>query len=211
MNLRKILRECGKKYSDILGIKLGSRRESEFFKWFIASMFFGARITEAIAINTYKEFRKRKLLSYRNMKKASWQKLVDALDEGGYVRYDFSTADDLMACMKLLGKKYGGRVSRIHEKASGSRDLEERLLEFRGVGPVTAAIFLRDLRCVWKRAEPELTPLENAGARALGIKDVNSFWKKKKVRGYGLANLQTALMRLGRMKRKGINITELIK
>ncbi len=201
-DLKRILREHGKKYSEILGIKLKSGKESEFFKWFMASILFGARINETIVINTYKSFEKNSLLSFKNMRKAGWNRLVRVLDDGGYVRYDESTADDLIACMKLLEKKYRGKLTNVHTAAKDSKDLEEMLQEFPGVGPTTTNIFLRDLRGIWKKADPKLGNLARMAAKQLKIKDVKEFWGKNKVRGYDFANFETALMRLGREERR---------
>jgi len=210
--LKQILEKYGKKYSDILGIKLKSGKDSEIFKWFIASILFGARINETIAINTYREFERRGLLSFERMRRASWEELVEALDEGGYVRYDFSTADDLLECMRLLGERYNGSLNKLHESSLDSKNLEERVQEFRGVGPITTNIFLRDLRGIWKKADPKLGHLARNAARELGIKDVKEFWKKNKVPGYDFANFETALMRLGREgRRKRCKISLLIR
>jgi hypothetical protein len=38
-------------YSEELGIDLGKNDEGELFKWFLASILFGARISETIAKN----------------------------------------------------------------------------------------------------------------------------------------------------------------
>jgi len=53
----------------------------------------------------------------------------------------------------------------------GSRDahdLELRLLAFYGIGPVTANIFLRELRPFWLKADPEPLPMV-AGAVAASV------------------------------------------
>ncbi|MEM3075355.1 MAG: hypothetical protein QW590_00850 [Candidatus Bilamarchaeaceae archaeon] len=201
-NLKGILQRYGEKYSDILGIKLKSKKDSELFKWFIASILFGARITETIVLNTYKEFARRGLLSFERMKRANWNELVGALDAGGYVRYDFSTADDLISCMKLLGDKYRGSLNRLHKLAKDSKDLEKRLQEFRGIGPTTTTIFLRDLRGVWKKANPSLGHLATAAAKELGIRNAKEFWTEHRIPGYDFVNFETALMRLGREARR---------
>ncbi len=211
MNLKKILQKYGKKYSDILGIKLGTKKEGDIFKWFIASIFLGARINETLALRTYKQFEAEGLLSFQSMKKCTWEELVEVLDAGGYVRYDFSTASNLLAITKLLEKKYNGKLGNLHAKAESPAELEARVQEFRGVGPVTTNIFLRELRGVWKKAEPPLGHLAKKAAKELGIKEPVSFWKKNKVRGYDFVNFETALMRLGReARRKKCSVKNLI-
>jgi len=200
--IKRLLESRGKKYSETLGIRLRTGKSAETFKWFIASILMGARISETLAIRTYRQFEKDGLLSFEKMSRASWDSLVASLDAGGYVRYDFSTADDLIACMKLLKERYDGDLDGLHRQAKDSRDLEARLQEFRGVGPVTTNIFLRDLRGVWKKADPPLGHLAKKAAGELGIRDAKEFWKKNKVRGYDFANFETALMRLGRESRR---------
>ncbi len=201
-DLRKVLRKYGKKYSELLGIKLKGGKDNEIFKWFIASILFGARINETIAVNTYKAFEKNNLLNFKSMRKASWNRLVHVLDDGGYVRYDESTASNLIVCVKLLERKYKGKISNIHKTAKDNKDLEERLQEFKGIGPTTVNIFLRDLRGIWKKADPKLGHLARIAAKQLKIKDAKEFWKENKVRGYDFVNFETALMRLGREARR---------
>jgi len=210
--LKKFLLLYGKTYSGMLGIRLSPKKEGGIFKWFIASILLGARITESLAIRTYRQFGADGLLSFGKMSKASWDDLVTSLDKGGYVRYDFGTASDLVSVMKLLKGKYKGRLNSVHTLAMDPADLGKRLQEFRGIGPVTAGIFLRELRGVWPKADPPLLGLAAKAASELGIKDPVSFWQKNKVRGSSYVNFETALMRIGRearrKKRSAMNIAK---
>jgi len=187
----KLIRNFGKTYSEQLGIDLESRREKEIFKWFLASILFGKRIGENIAIKTYQEFEKRGLITPDKILEAGWDRLVDALDTGGYVRYDFSTADRLLEVMKDL-KKYGG-LGNIHRKAKNEKDLEEKLRQFKGIGPVTVGIFLRELRHIWEKANPEPSRFTKIGATNLGI-NINRF--KRNTRNF--VSLECALLRVGK-------------
>jgi hypothetical protein len=49
-------------YSEELGIDLAGGTDREYFKWFLASVLFGARISETIARNTYRAFERHGLL-----------------------------------------------------------------------------------------------------------------------------------------------------
>lgn len=60
------------------------------------------------------------------------------------MRYDYSTATKLLDISRELKEKYG-TLSSLFRKSENKKDLEKKLLEFKGVGPVTAKIFLRDL------------------------------------------------------------------
>ena len=132
-------------FSEDLGINLKSGKEEELFKWFLACLLFGKPIQQEVAKRTYFEFEKEKILSWEEILKAGWDRLVEILDRGHYVRYDFSTATKLLEICKELKKKYG-TLSNFYRQSKNKKDLEKRLLEFKGVGPVTVKIFLRDLK-----------------------------------------------------------------
>jgi len=134
-------------YSKDLGIDLTI--PSGRFKWFLASILFGARISEKIAMKTYRTFEKYDVLSPEKILDAGWDELVKILDEGGYVRYDFSTATKLLNITKELREKYGS-LEELYSHSNSTEELKSKLMEFKGVGEVTSQIFLRELRGVWK-------------------------------------------------------------
>ncbi len=97
--------------------------------------------------------------------------------EGGYVRYDERKSTQILKdCETLLGD-YGGSLKKLHETSSDSEDLERRLLQFFGVGPVTANIFLRELRPFWRLADPAPLPIVRELASRFQI-DLDGFDRK---------------------------------
>jgi hypothetical protein len=62
-----------------------------------------------------------------------------------YVRYDFSTATKLLEISKELKQRYGS-LGNLLRQEKNRKDSEMRLQEFRGIGPVTTRIFLRELK-----------------------------------------------------------------
>lgn len=160
----------GRLYSEELGIDLKKNSDDELFRWFLAAKLFGARISERIAANTYKAFERYGLLSPEKILKAGWDFLVNPImREGGYVRYDERTSRQILRDCETLQVEYGGSLKRLHAEAGDSRDLEARLQRFYGVGPVTVNIFLRELRTVWSKADPEPLPIVRRQAEAAGI------------------------------------------
>ena len=135
----------GKIYSKDLGIDLKSEKEKEIFKWFLACLLFGKPIQQEVAKRTYFEFEKARILTPEKILKAGWDKLVEVLDRGGYVRYDFSTATKLLEICNELKEKYGS-LTNFFKRSKNKKDLAKRLQEFKGIGPVTTRIFLRDLK-----------------------------------------------------------------
>lgn len=184
-------------YSEQLGIELGRRTDREYFKWFLASLLFGARISETIAGNTYRAFARHRLLTPRTILDAGWETLVHTImREGGYVRYDGRKSTQILRDCTALLEQYRGRLSRLHELATSSADLESRLLAFYGVGPVTVNIFLRELRPHWRKADPEPLPVVRVLARELGI-DLDAY----KRNSISFVRLEAGLIRARRRAR----------
>lgn len=132
-------------YSKDLGINLESGKEEEIFKWFLACLLFGKPIQQEVAKRTYFEFEKAGILSPEKILEAGWDKLVEILDRGHYVRYDFSTATKLLEISKELKKKHKS-LKNLIKTSKNKKDLAKKLQEFKGIGPVTTRIFLRDLK-----------------------------------------------------------------
>jgi len=213
-NLEESLESFGKRYSEILGINLSAGKDEEIFKWFLASLLFGAPITESSVIKTYKCFEKNDVLTPRKILKTGWDGLVKILDEGSYTRYDFKTADKLLEVMKNLIEKYNGELSQIHSEAFDARDLETRLKDLgKGIGNVTVSIFLREMRDLWKKADPPPTALEMLAAKESrlvredatpeeALEQLKAYWIRNRVSGRSFVNFETALVRLGKEMRK---------
>lgn len=165
-------------YSEELGIDLSSRRDSEYFRWFLASLLFGARISETTAKNTYRAFLRHGLDTPRKILNAGWDFLVyPVMREGGYVRYDGRKSDQVLRDCQSLIEDYGGKLSRLEAAASDSADLEARIDAFYGVGPVTVNIFLRELRPFWRKADPEPLPVVRTAAERLHV-DLDRYDRK---------------------------------
>ncbi len=112
---------------------------------------------------------------------------MEILDSGGYVRYDFSTATKLLGIMTDLKARYGS-LEELYHQSSGSPDLIRRLQEFKGVGPTTTQIFLRELRGIWGIECPVSTIAKDVAVK-LNI-NLDDF------KGSELARVETALVKL---------------
>jgi len=165
-------------YSEELGIDLAQGSDAAYFRWFLASLLLGARISETIAKNTYRRFVHHHLTTPRRIVDAGWDFLVNpVMREGGYVRYDGRKSTQVLRDCETLLTEYGGSLRRLHDAAHDARDLEARLLAFYGVGPVTMNIFLRELRPFWAKADPDPLPTVKILAKRLSI-DLARFQRK---------------------------------
>lgn len=213
INLHQLLKEYGKLFSEELGIN----PKNEPFKWFLASILFGARISTTIAKNTYKAYEGAGLTTPEKIAQIDWLQLIEVHGRGGYVRYDGITAEYMHGIAEKLVRDYNGDTEKLDELSKNSEELEQRLFEFRGIGPVTAKIFLRELRGIWKNADPEPTPIEIMASKALGIietkenvlEKLKTFWTKNKIEGYDFRNFEAALVRIGLKLRRGKKLEEI--
>ncbi len=210
--VRTLVARVPGRFSLELGLRLSSRRPKEFFLWFLAAILYGARISGSIVTRTHAEFVRRGLTSPQAIVKTGWDGLVDALDVGGYVRYDFKTATKLLEVMTHLNDQYGGDLENLHDVAVDDRDVETRLKALgKGIGDVTVQIFLRELRGIWPKAQPTLSPLSMLAVRDLGLcptaegngtrvtmDRLRVLWKRAGVEGKSFSDFESALVRLGR-------------
>ena len=110
----------------------------------LACLLFGKPIQQEVAKRAYFELIKEGLIRPDAIIEAGWDKLVEVLDRGHYVRYDFSTATKLLDASKTLKEKYG-TLTNLLRQSKTIDELRSRLQEFKGVGPKTTEIFLRDI------------------------------------------------------------------
>ncbi len=204
----ELVKRLGGRYASALGIDLASIDAGERFKWLLAAVLYGTRISEALATRTWNEFAAHGVLTPERIQATGWDGLVDILDAGGYVRYDYKTATKLLEVCAALMRDYGGSLDALHDAAADPRDLENRLKALgKGIGDTTVAIFLRELRGIWPRAEPPLSPLALAAAAVLGylrpgnadraLAELRKAWAADGQPAGGFAEFESALVREG--------------
>jgi endonuclease III len=128
-----------------LGIHLRSGRERDLFRWLLACLLFGKPVQQEVAARAYRELLRAGLSTPDAILDAGWDRLVEVLDQGHYVRFDFSTATKLLDVCRALTERYG-TVRRLLAASTSPADLSRRLQAFKGVGPTTTSVFLRDVR-----------------------------------------------------------------
>lgn len=196
MNVKEFVEKFGQPYSEMLGIDLDSSKNEEITKWFLASILYSKPIRESSATETYKVFEEHGILTTSKIAGAGWDGLVSLLDEGGYTRYDFSTAERLLEIFGNLHRFYNDDLNQLHASAIDSRDLEKKLQDLgKGIGAITVGVFLRDMRNIWSKADPIPSPLVRAGMKKMHIKDLKKFAKENRL---DITRLETALLRLAK-------------
>src|SRR3990170_3859222 len=115
--LAALLASHGQLFSVHLGIDLEGLDSGELFKWFLASLLFGARITESVAARTYRAFVAHRLVTPEAVAAADFGELLQIMAEGGYVRYDGITSRKVQEAATKLIWEYVGDLNRLHAVA----------------------------------------------------------------------------------------------
>ncbi len=211
----ELVKSRGGRFASALGIDLAAPDAGVRFKWFLAAVLYGTRISGSLAARTWLEFAARGVLTPDRIVATGWNGLVAILDAGGYVRYDYKTATKLLDVCAALVRDYGGSLDALHDAAADPRDLENRIKALgKGIGDTTAGIFLRELRGIWAKAEPPLSTLAISGATALGylrpglldpdraLARLRRLWAADGQPVTGFADFESALVREGLLLRR---------
>jgi hypothetical protein len=185
-------------FSEELGIDLPRCCDHELFKWLLASVLFGGPVSRDIARKTYRTFQKYLLTDPARIIEAGRSFLVHpVMQEGGYVRHDGVAAAGILELCNTLLNYYQGSLNQLHEAAADSEDLENRITAMRGMDPLSANIFLRELRPVWAKADPDPLPVVSEMAKKYKL-DLTGMHPKDPA----FTRVESALIRLKRTRSK---------
>jgi hypothetical protein len=164
-----LLEQQGRTFAGEAGVQL-TDQPGPLYQLLVLVTLLSARITSKVAVAAARELFAAGYLSPRAMLAASWQDRVDALGRGHYRRYDFKTSTMLGDGAQLCLDRWQGDLRRLHDEATGDpAGLRRLLIEFPGIGPTGAEIFLREVQAVW----PDLLPYADskviAGANLLHL------------------------------------------
>jgi len=171
---------------------------------------FGAPISHGVAARAYRELVAAGASSPGAVLRAGWRRLVEILDRAGYVRYDEKTATKLLTVCQTLVDAYSGDLRAVEQAAADPPDLERRLMALGpGIGPVTVAIFLRELRGIWSKADPLPCAMGIRAAHDLGyvparihepariLERLEEIWSHTGGKASDFADFETSLVRHG--------------
>jgi len=115
------------------------------FYWFLASLLFGRPVPQEAAASAFRKFRQDGWDSPDRFTADDHHPLWNELWAGDYHRMSSVMSEELRDVMRALIAYYGGSVARLVRTASSREDVSQRLQRFKGVGPKTAEIFLREV------------------------------------------------------------------
>ena len=115
------------------------------FDWLLASLLFGRPVPQKAAATAFEKFREDGWDSPAHFTADDQHPLWHELWEGDYHRMSSVMSEELSGVMRALIADYDGSVARLVRTARTRAEVSERLQRFKGVGPKTAEIFLREV------------------------------------------------------------------
>jgi hypothetical protein len=167
--VRALLRTYGHTYAEEAGIRLVNRPDP-LFRLLVLTMLLSKRISSGVAVAAARALFEAGYTTPQSMMDASWQDRVDALGRGHYRRYDESTSRLLDQLARRCLDRWDGDLRRLRREADGDRTrLQALLVEFPGIGPTGADIFVREVQAIWPEYRPAIDSKVAAGARAVHL------------------------------------------
>ncbi|MDX6279733.1 MAG: hypothetical protein QOH03_804, partial [Kribbellaceae bacterium] len=143
----------------------------------------------------------------QQMRNASWRQRVQALGRGRYRRYDERTATMLGQTADLVLQRWNGDLRQLHAEAGDDpQRITPLLIEFKGIGPVGAQIFLREVQSVWPGICPYFDSRARQGAERVGLSSSTESLAALAPSPQEAAALAAALVRLRLNSRAGDSV-----
>jgi len=204
---KELLERYGRTYAEQAGVRLADR-PGPLYQLLVLSTLLIARISADVAIAAARELFAAGLRSPVAMSEAGWQDRVEALDRGGFVRYDERTATVLGDGADLLSRQWHGDLRRLRDQAGGDPGMTEALLAgFPGLGGAGAGIFLREAQAVWPAVAPFVDAPMTSGARRVGLPDSRSSLASLLAASDQPSRLAAALVRVSLSPRAASEVT----
>ena len=168
--VRALLDRHGTTFADELGLDLRTGTPTALFGLLLFAVLSSARIRSTNATTGTRALLDEGWSSPAKLARTSWQQRVTVLNRNGYARYDERTATMLGDLVEQVQERWSGDLRRMRKDADGDvRRLTAHLTDLKGLGPVGAAIFLREVQRCWPEVRPYVDRRAKAAATALGL------------------------------------------
>lgn len=166
-----LIEESGTLYSEEVGANIARDTPQELFHWLIASIMLSARISAGNAVQGAAALREAGLHRIDAIQEAAWEDIVRVLNENGYARYDESTARYLQDTAAWAEATCDGDLRRLRDGAEDTDAVLKALQGAKGLGPMGADIFAREVQLVWDVFYPRLDGPAEKQAKKMGLPD----------------------------------------
>lgn len=165
----ELLDRHGSTYAEECGINL-TDDPAPLFQLLVMTLLMSKRIGVAQAVTATRALLAAAWTTPPRLAASSPSQRVTVLNRNGYARYDISTSRTLGVVVEHVQSAYAGDLRRLHHGAEGNvTELQRRIQEFSGIGPVGADIFLREVQAVWPDVQPFVDRPTRESAKVLGL------------------------------------------
>lgn len=164
-----LLKRFGQTYAEQADITLADK-PAPLYQLLVLTTLLSHRISADLAVEGARALFASGFRTPERMRDATWQERVDALGRGHFRRYDESTATTLGEVAGAVLDRWDGDLRRLRD--AGEPDpsrIHELLMEFKGIGPTGADIFLREVQAVWPSISPYVDAKVTRGAELLDL------------------------------------------
>ena len=124
---------------------IDTNTDQGLFDWLLASILFGRPVPQKVAASAFDRFKEDGWDTPDHFIADDRRPLWHELWESNYHRLSSVMAQELPDVMRALIADYDGSVAKLVRTASTRDEISQRLQRFKGVGPKTAEIFLREV------------------------------------------------------------------
>jgi endonuclease III len=168
--VRELLDRHGTTFGDELGLDLRKGTPSALFGLLLFAVLSSARIRSVNATAGTRALLDAGWSSVAKLGRTSWERRVRVLNQNGYARYDERTASMLGDLVEQVQDRWSGDLRNLRKAADGDvTQLRNHLTDLKGLGPVGADIFLREVQRCWPEVAPYLDKRAKGAAKALGL------------------------------------------
>lgn len=166
-----LLERHGTTFAEEAGIRLGADpTPSPLYRLVCLATLISAPIRSGAAVEASRALATAGWRTAAALADSTWRQRVTVLNEHGYARYDESTARTLGDAAEHLLDRWGGDLRRLRDEADRDPAVEHRLLRtIKGIGPVGATVFQREVQGAWPEMAPLIDRKALEGAAALGL------------------------------------------
>jgi endonuclease III len=126
-------------------LDIDTATDQGLFDWLLASILFGRPVPQKTAATAFRRFKDDGWDTPAHFVTDDHHQLWHELWEGDYHRLSSVMSEELPDVMRALIADYHGSVAELVRTARTREEISERLQRFKGVGPKTAEIFLREV------------------------------------------------------------------
>jgi endonuclease III len=166
---QRLLKVAGTTYADEAGIRIDDK-PMPLFQLLVLCMLASKPIDATTAMRAARELFTAGLRTPKAVLASDRRTMINAFGRAHYVRYDESSATRLTDIAQRVSDEFSGDMREIARRSGHDIAVATRMLkQFKGIGDIGAAIFLREVQDVWTWVRPYFDERATTAAKKLGL------------------------------------------